>query len=113
MELGDDTDGEGGKVHILEEINTQPRKEEQNMAKENIKIGDRVKDVVTGLEGVAVSRIEYINGCIQFGVCGKVNKEGKVPDVNYIDHKQLKVIGKPVELEQADTGGPQQFAPRN
>jgi len=33
-----------------------------------INLGDKVKDDVSGMIGIAVRRIEHLNGCIQFGV---------------------------------------------
>jgi hypothetical protein len=78
----------------------------------NINLGDRVKDVVTEFEGIVVSRIEYINGCVQFGVAPKATK-GAMPDTQYIDHKRLKVIGKPVTFPKEDTGGVMFDAPRS
>ena len=33
-----------------------------------ILLGSQVKDKVTGFEGIAVSRIEYLSGCVQYGV---------------------------------------------
>ncbi len=35
-----------------------------------VKLGDKVKDSITGFEGVAVSRTEYLYGCVRVGVEG-------------------------------------------
>lgn len=58
-----------------------------------IKLGEKVKDVVTGFEGIAVARIVYINGCVQFGVKAKM-REGKLSDVEYIDETQLVFVNR-------------------
>jgi len=65
-----------------------------------IKLGQRVKDPLTGYEGVAVARTEYLNGCARIGVQAPV-REGKVPNWEYFDEMQLKEI-KPTKK----TGGP-------
>lgn len=71
-----------------------------------VNLGDKVQDKVTGYEGIATARVEYLNGCTQYGVSGKVDKDGKVPDVLYIDHSQLEVVvDKKVVVEARDTGG--------
>lgn len=82
-----------------------------------IELGSKVKDIVSGLKGVAVSRIEYLNGCVQYGVKPPVGKDGKDVDCQYIDEGQLEVtkakkvtpIPKPAPLRR--TGGPSRFAP--
>ena len=44
-----------------------------------IRLGDKVKDSITGFTGVAVSRCEYLNGCIQIEVKPtKLTKEGEM-----------------------------------
>lgn len=72
----------------------------------NIKLGDKLKDRVTGYEGIAVVRVEHLNGCLQYGVSGKVGDDGKVPEILYIDHTQLEVLTQAaVKVESRDTGG--------
>lgn len=77
-----------------------------------IKLGDKVKDKISGFTGIAVSRIEYINGCIQYGVKPRVKKNGEMPDIQYIDEKQLSIISKKVRIKKERTGGPQSDAPK-
>jgi hypothetical protein len=79
----------------------------------NIKLGDKVKDKVTGYEGIATARVEYLNGCTQYGVSGKVGEDGKVPEALFIDHTQLEVVAEgAVQVESQDTGGPTTRGPR-
>lgn len=77
-------------------------------------LGDKVKDRVSGLEGIAVSEIKYLNGCRQCGVVAKV-KDGKVPGAEYIDVGQLEVVEKGVVICQKpieeEPGGDQPHAP--
>ncbi len=58
-----------------------------------VKLGDNVKDRFTGFKGVAVSKIEYLSGCIQFGVAPKVGNDNKKIDTEYIDEGRLDVVG--------------------
>jgi len=83
---------------------------------DEIELGTKVKDLVTGLTGIATSRLEYLNGCVQIAVSPLAN-EGKVPDSVWIDHQQLVCIGRGVadkiatgfEAETEDTEESQAF----
>ena len=70
-----------------------------------IELGNKVKDIVTGYEGIAVSRIEYLNGCVQYCVKPKVGKDGKIAEGEFIDQEQLKDLGKAVKVVAKPTGG--------
>ena len=64
-----------------------------------IELGRKVKDVVTGLVGVAEARLQFLNGCEQILVRPKVStpKKGEVPEYpsgTYIDIEQLVYVGK-------------------
>lgn len=41
------------------------------------RLGEKVRDGVTGFKGVITARVEYLNGCLQYCVEPKVGKEGK------------------------------------
>lgn len=74
-----------------------------------IPLGSTVKDLVTGLEGIATSRIEYLNGCVQYGVHPKVGADGKPADPVWVDVGQLRIVNPGIskEIEVKDTGGRQ------
>ena len=57
-----------------------------------IGLGQKVRDAVTGFEGIAISRVEYLNGCVQYCVKPRVGQENKMPDGEYIDSQQLEVV---------------------
>lgn len=78
-----------------------------------IKLGQKVKDKVTGFEGIAVSRVEYLNGCIQYCVKPFMTKKGEMPEGQYIDDNQLKVLGKGVWLDKKPNGGLMSDIPPN
>lgn len=70
-----------------------------------INLGDKVRDRITGYEGIVMSKCEYLNGCIQFGVQAKKTKEGKLPKIEWIDDIQLKVIAEKTKLKKDEVGG--------
>ena len=75
-------------------------------------LGKTVKDKVTGFQGVATAKVEYINGCVQYCVKPKMTEEGKMPDGEYIDVQQLEMVAnEPVAVEPSTTGGPQRDCP--
>ena len=78
-----------------------------------IKLGNKVRDKVTGYEGIATARVEYLNGCVQYCVKPKVGSDGKMPDPEYIDIQQLEVLSEGAIIEPSETGGPQRDCPRH
>ncbi len=57
------------------------------------RLGEKVKDSVTGFKGIVTARLEYLNGCVQYCVEPKVDKEGKMKKCPYIDEGQLEIQG--------------------
>lgn len=82
-----------------------------------VELGDKVRDKVTGLTGIAVSRHSYLNGCDRIGVQQPVDKDGKLPDAPCFDEPQLEVLDAgvaapdPVESSKR-TGGPDKYPDR-
>ncbi len=75
--------------------------------------GDKVQDQVTGFEGIIIGVSRYINGCTQYGVRPRVDKDGKMVDAEWFDEDRLEVITtQALQLESSPTGGPQSEAPR-
>ncbi len=69
-----------------------------------IKLGVTVKDLVTGFKGIATSRVEYLNGCVQYyvqpGLTEKQLADGKFPDGAYVDHQRLIVVDERSVLDE-------------
>lgn len=76
-----------------------------------IKLGNKVRCVITGYEGIATAKVEYINGCVQYCVKPKVGPDGKMDNSEYIDIQQLEVIEGGIEVGSNPTGGPQRDCP--
>jgi len=70
-----------------------------------INLGDKVRDKVSGLIGTVTSRIEYLNGCIQYGIQPKVKKDATEIITWNIDENQLEKIGKTVKVKKPKTNG--------
>lgn len=76
-----------------------------------INLGDKVRDKTSGFTGIATSKTEFLNGCIQFGVQGKSFKN-HLPDAVAIDQQSLELVNKPKakKIKKESTGGPNRLA---
>lgn len=54
--------------------------------------GDKVRDPITGFEGIVVSRTEYLFGCVRVAVQGEDDRDGKMTDPRWYDEPQLDVV---------------------
>jgi len=80
-----------------------------------IELGDKVRCKYSGFEGTVVSKIEFINGCIQFGVTAENPKSKKFlpPEEVAIDSKSLEIISKKRKpITDEENGGPIRKAPK-
>lgn len=71
-----------------------------------VNVGDSVKDTITGLAGIAVCRAVWLYGCVRVGVQPRTAKEGKVPDIVYIDEPQLRLVKRAVMSPAGDMPKP-------
>ena len=75
-----------------------------------IKLGDKVKDTVSGFTGVAVAEHLYLHGCTRITVQPSTDKDGKLPDTQTFDRPQLEVIKKAAVKEGSHIdGGPDKY----
>lgn len=77
------------------------------------KLGVKLKDKITGHEGIAVGVLIYINGCIQFGLKGQLDKDGKMPETHWIDQSQLEQTGEGIFVEPKQIGCDRDLGPAN
>ena len=54
-----------------------------------IKLGDKVKDPITGYEGTATGKTTWLYGCARIAVQAPTDKDGKVPSLEWFDELQL------------------------
>jgi hypothetical protein len=66
----------------------------------NIGLGDRVEDMVTGLKGIVVCVTTWLHGCIRMGVQPEEFKDGKPAEAVYFDQTQLKLLKKGIHEPQ-------------
>lgn len=59
-------------------------------------LGMKVRDRVTGFQGVAVSYVQYLTGCNQYGVTPPVGADGKYPACEYFDEQRLETTSDEV-----------------
>jgi hypothetical protein len=73
-----------------------------------IEIGDKVRDQITGLEGIVTGMTQWTTGCARAIVQPPVDKENKVPDGISVDVLQLAVTKPGPRHGAANTtkGGP-------
>ncbi len=91
------------------------------MEEYKIKLGDKVRDKISGYTGIAVARSKFINGCVQYSIAGKVKKGERLPIEGEpaIDETNLEIIKKNVVIsceyrkeehkETKSNGGPTRF----
>lgn len=69
----------------------------------SVQLGDKVTDSITGITGTAVSRHDYLYGCVTFGV-ELLGADGK-PETYHFDEQRL------TSEPSATSGGPQIVPP--
>lgn len=55
-------------------------------------LGSKVKDEVTGFEGIAVNFTEWMYGCNRVGIDSLVLKEGKPIPTQYFDEQRIEIL---------------------
>lgn len=71
-----------------------------------IKLGNKVQDTITGFEGIAIARVEFLTGCVRFCVEPKMGADGKLVDSNYFDEDRLRVTGDGIVVAIKNPAGP-------
>ncbi|MEN6474373.1 MAG: hypothetical protein ABFD81_10190 [Syntrophaceae bacterium] len=62
--------------------------------KESIELGDRVKDKISGISGIAVGVTEWLYGCRRFVLQPEETKDGRPVESFSLDEPQLELIKK-------------------
>ena len=57
-----------------------------------IKLGDKVKDNVSGFKGIAISKHTYLQGCTRISIQPQIDQDGKLPVIESFDEPQLTII---------------------
>jgi hypothetical protein len=57
-----------------------------------VEVGARVRELVTGQQGVVIGITSWLTGCDTAGVQLPTDKEGKAPDLVWYDVTRLEVV---------------------
>ena len=82
-----------------------------------VKLGDRVRDVVTGYEGIASGISHFLNGCVSVGISAvAVASDGKIPSMEWLDEQRVAVVVEGAftgmaQPSHATAGGPRESHP--
>jgi hypothetical protein len=69
--------------------------------------GDKLKDKITGFEGVVMVIAHYSTGCIHYGLLSeKLNKDGGMDDWLWLDQSRLDLVEKSVTVFDIDEDSP-------
>jgi hypothetical protein len=61
---------------------------------EEIELGDKVKDLITGFVGIAVAKTTFINGCTQISIAEQTKKKPSQEGDPSIDITNLIILEK-------------------
>ncbi len=80
------------------------------MATTKVELGREVKDKITGYQGIAVCRHEFLTGCARISVQPPKKEDGTLPDECTFDEPMLEVVGNgilpPPPSKKEPPGGP-------
>jgi len=57
-----------------------------------VNLGDEVEDIITRFRGIAYGVVTYMYGCRRVIVQPRTGKDGKYPEMQWIDEPQVKII---------------------
>lgn len=79
-----------------------------------VKLGNKVRDMITGFTGIATGRTEYLYGCARILVEPDELKDGKPVEAGWFDEQRIETVVEkaiPVSAENSATSGGPQSAP--
>ncbi len=76
-----------------------------------IKLGDHVRDTISGYEGIATARHEYLNGCERISISGKMDDPSKEPPTWVFDEEQVEVVKAERKPKAQPSGGDRSARP--
>lgn len=76
-----------------------------------MQLGDMMRDTITGFTGVAISKHEYLNGCVRWSLQPKDMKDGKPVESQSFDEEQLELVSTGTRKFVTPKGGPARYEP--
>lgn len=61
---------------------------------DQINLGDKVRDTVTGASGIFVCETKWLHGCTRMTIQPALDKDGKVPETHTFDRPQAELVSK-------------------
>lgn len=74
-------------------------------------LGSRVRDKITGYEGIIICRAQWLNNCNTYSVKRTELKDGLPQDSVSFDEPQLELVEEDVVSSSRNTGGPERAMP--
>lgn len=78
-----------------------------------VELGDRVRDKVAGVEGIAVSYTRWLHGFLRWAVQPRTGEDEKKVDAEWVDDPNFEVIEKNVIRDTVPTDTPPRHGPRD
>ncbi len=73
---------------------------------EPLRLGQKVRDSITGYTGIAIGRTEWLYGCVRFTVQADALHDGKPIDSMCFDEEQLVLVEDAPQKTERTTNGP-------
>lgn len=78
---------------------------------EKPELGDEVRDIISGIQGIVVGVTKYLYGCTRLIVQSKGAKDGTPCDNFWVDEPQVKIVKKGV-VDPSNRAVPAVHGPR-
>jgi hypothetical protein len=62
----------------------------------NHALGIKARDIITGCEGIIVTRNDHISGCAHYGLAQPETEAGVIPPTEFFDEGRIEFVGKGV-----------------
>ena len=92
------------------------------MTDDDVELGMRVRDPITGFQGIAVGRATWLTGCDRIAIRGEVDEaDNDRPDLHYVDAPCLEIVDRNPAVRghfedlgtiDTDDGGPGKGIPK-
>jgi len=84
-----------------------------NTMKEEVKLGQLVKDRITGFEGIVIAITNWLYGCNRITIQPRELKDGKPVEAQSFDVQQLEIIDdKPMSMKTSKMATTKPGGPR-
>lgn len=82
----------------------------ERKTRNDLPLGRRARDKISGFEGVIDARTEWLNGCFRISIApDRLDKDGKIMDSHTFDAEQIEVLPEQAHEEKPEerrTNGP-------